>query len=590
MQVQENDGRCRPLGYGDVAILCRASSSFEAYENALERAGIPFLTVAGRGFYGRPEVRDLLNALSALADPSDDVAMAGLLRSPAIALTDASLYRLRLAGALADAGRLALGRLRRLRRDLTRAGSRPRPPGGVARGTPARPGGPGPGGRAAQSLPGCHRSPRGAAGRGAAAAARNVAKLLADAHEAGIVSVAEFLEYVAALRDSEAREGEARAVAEGVAQIMSVHAAKGLEWPVVVIGDANYQRSGSRQPPFLHPRWGLLLGLKDEAGETSMMYRLAQREEAEREEAEVARLLYVASTRARERLILSSCVSVTAKGAVERRGGWLAGIVGPDGAWPLAGLGDLASDLTRTVDLPEANPVARCTIYGSGWSHERRAVQADRLAGAGALEWPALPADTGIPGMDAQNQVEAAVPARVWRVVPSGQRPRAPAWVVGSLVHDALAQWYFPDPDGSFAGWATGRARGYGLADEAQLVDAVAEAARLLRRFRAGPLYAEMDAAGRRLHEVPYSLATDGGAQNRVIDALYLSDGRWTIVEFKTDDIRDENGLREMLAREDYLAQARGYAAAVARLLNVAPRALLCLLNYAGTVRVEEVV
>ena len=265
------------------ADVCRLTASFEAYENALERAGIPFLTVAGRGFDGRPEVRDVLNALSALADPSDDVAMAGLLRSPAIALTDASLYRLRLAGAQPMPAASLWDALRVCGETL------PEPEAARAR-------------RAASLVEHLH----GLVGRvpvaellkayldatdyraallaaGQPRAARNVAKLLADAHQAGIVSVGEFLEYVAALRDSEAREGEARAVAEGVAQIMSVHAAKGLEWPVVVIGDANYQRSGSRQPPLLHPRWGLLLGLKDKAGETSMMYRLAQREEAERD-------------------------------------------------------------------------------------------------------------------------------------------------------------------------------------------------------------------------------------------------------------------------------------------------------------------
>ena len=65
-----------------------------AYEDAFEAAGIPYLTVAGGGFYGRPEIRDLLNALRALADPTDDLAMAGLLRSPAFALSDAALYLL----------------------------------------------------------------------------------------------------------------------------------------------------------------------------------------------------------------------------------------------------------------------------------------------------------------------------------------------------------------------------------------------------------------------------------------------------------------------------------------------------------------
>ncbi|NIV34015.1 MAG: DNA helicase UvrD, partial [Anaerolineae bacterium] len=86
--------QARRITYGDIAILCRASTSFGAYEDALERAGVPFLTVAGRGFYQRAEIRDLLNALQALADPTDDLVLAGLLRSPALALSDEALYRL----------------------------------------------------------------------------------------------------------------------------------------------------------------------------------------------------------------------------------------------------------------------------------------------------------------------------------------------------------------------------------------------------------------------------------------------------------------------------------------------------------------
>ena len=81
--------------WGDIALLFRASTAFEVYEDALEAAGIPFVTIAGRGFYDRPEIRDLLNALAAVADPTDDLALIGLLRSPAIGLSDADLYGLR---------------------------------------------------------------------------------------------------------------------------------------------------------------------------------------------------------------------------------------------------------------------------------------------------------------------------------------------------------------------------------------------------------------------------------------------------------------------------------------------------------------
>ena len=106
------------ISWGDVALLFRASTGFPPYEDALERAGIPFVTVAGRGFYERPEVRDLLNALAALADPSDDLALAGLLRSPVVGLSDAALYRLRF-GADGPAAELVASAARRARRTRT---------------------------------------------------------------------------------------------------------------------------------------------------------------------------------------------------------------------------------------------------------------------------------------------------------------------------------------------------------------------------------------------------------------------------------------------------------------------------------------
>jgi hypothetical protein len=85
-------------GWDEVALLFRASTGYADYEEALEEMGIPFVTVAGRGFYDRPEIRDLINILRALADPVDDLAFAGLLRSPAFGLSDAALYLLRQSG------------------------------------------------------------------------------------------------------------------------------------------------------------------------------------------------------------------------------------------------------------------------------------------------------------------------------------------------------------------------------------------------------------------------------------------------------------------------------------------------------------
>ena len=178
-------------GYGDVAVLCRSSRAFAAYEDACEAAAIPYETVAGRGFLERPEVRDLLNALRALADPADDLALFGLLRSPAIGLADTDLHRLRLAGGTgagslwpalcgddAETSREAATLIRR----LVGLAGRVTVADLLKQFVDAT-------GYRAILLQG-----------GDGRAARNVGKLLQDAQRSGIVGVGEFLEYVQRLR------------------------------------------------------------------------------------------------------------------------------------------------------------------------------------------------------------------------------------------------------------------------------------------------------------------------------------------------------------------------------------------------------
>jgi len=172
-------------------------------------------------------------------------------------------------------------------------------------------------------------------------------------------------------------------------------------------------------------------------------------------------------------------------------------------------------------------------------------------------------------------------------VVPAVDRPRAPAWVVGTLVHEALARWYFPDV--RYPRWAEARVRAHGLTDPRQVRDAIARSRRLLNRFRRHPLRAEMDVADPRLHEVPYSRWVEGRVERGIIDVLYFCEGRWTLVEFKTDDVRDETALKLLLAEEDYLPQTRRYLGAVEDLLGQTPRACLCFLNVGGRVYVQNV-
>jgi ATP-dependent helicase/nuclease subunit A len=429
-------------------------------------------------------------------------------------------------------------------------------------------------------------------------AARNASKLLADAHRSGIVGVGEFLEYVKGLRDSGTREGEARSTAEGAVQIMSVHAAKGLEFPVVVIGDVTHGRRGS-SPTLLDPELGLLLPLKDEESNLPAAYRLGKMRSDDQEAAESDRLLYVAATRAREKLIVNGCIRLKQDGRLSALGGWLGKMGAAEGLGLAEATVTYHDEGARAVrlDLQVGETAVPCTIYEPRhlWDRPLSLTGAEAEAAAElppAMLEPVQPLSVETDELTAERDRDP--PRRVWRVVPAAQRPTAPARVVGLLVHEALKTWSFPDEvgadgAGTFGRWVEARAREHGVTDGRQLRDAVRQTRALLNRFREHELHQEMANADRRLHEVPYSTTIDGRPENGTIDAMYLQDGEWTIVEFKTDDTERWARFRGTPRCEEYQRQARRYAAAAERLSGERPRVILCMLNCAGKVYLHPV-
>lgn len=171
-------------------------------------------------------------------------------------------------------------------------------------------------------------------------------------------------------------------------------------------------------------------------------------------------------------------------------------------------------------------------------------------------------------------------------MVPTAKRPEAPAWIIGSLVHEALALWRFPDP--GFEAWPTACGREYGLTDASQLGHAQAETTRPLRRFQAHGLYQEVVSAERRLHEVPYSYQHDGVTETGYIDLLYQRDRLWTPVDFKTDRARTAADFQNLLMEKGYQEQVGRYGTAVSQLMGITPRLLLCFLNVENDVRIIE--
>ena len=339
------------------------------------------------------------------------------------------------------------------------------------------------------------------------------------------------------------------------------------------------------------PDLGVLLRVKDEEKELPAVYRLGKERSDDQEDAEADRLLYVAATRAREKLILSGIIGLRKDGSPSKLGGWLGKLSAPEGLTLDSACIDHDEEGSgaHRLDLRVGETPVSCTIYEPGytWEHPPRETPSE------AQQPQRLPPPLLEPVATGQEQVDQRTkdqdrrpPRRVWRVVPAVRRPTAPAWVVGSLVHEALAAWRFPE-DG-FEDWVQARARQHGIADPGQLKDAARHTRQLLSRFQAHALFEEMDGAKLRQHEVPYSRTVDGRVENGIIDALFLRDGSWTIVEFKTDEVKDRAALERLLAEEDYLAQAERYVAAVEDLLGQRARSVLCLLNYAGGVHLLD--
>jgi ATP-dependent helicase/nuclease subunit A len=577
--------RHEDVTWSGIAVLFRATSSFAAYEDALEHAGIPFVTIAGRGFYDRPEIRDVLNALAAIYDPTDDLALAGLLRSPAIGLSDAELYHLRFAGG-SDQPHALWETLQTsvVASVLSGAAASRRAVEGCA-----------PRNDALQRIYAMIAELHDLSGRVAVAEVlkrfldlthyravlstapqghrlrRNVDQLLADAHTSRLISLGEFLEYVQTLEDTGVRSGEAPVEAGGAVQLMTVHKAKGLEFPLVVIADAAHEAPQRSSKVLLDERLGLRIDYTSADGAHPISYRLARLIEQDKDDAEDKRLLYVAATRAKEKLIISGHAKVNTQGNLGLRG-WLSRlgeVIGLD-AVPVPN--DLGAP--RTVEL---NQPIGCVLYPP--------LEIEPIASDVATLQPASPSlSTTLTApliANPQSKIQN-LQSKVWRVVPQVKRPIGPAWVIGQLAHEALRRWRFLDAD-NFDVFLWPFALEAGLTDHAEIQATINEVRRLLRRFQTHPLYAEIEQADRR-HEVPYALPGDTG----VIDLLYRAGDAWTIVDFKTDEVRSIAEMRETIVQEKYGVQVQRYIDAIAPQIGRRPRGRLVFLRVGNTIQVED--
>ncbi len=297
----------RPIRGGDVAILLRRTTNLEAFRRALLRRRIPHLVYKGRGFHETREVLDLLALLTLAVDPDDALALAAVLRSPLGPVSDDGLVLLARGRGL---DRRSLGDLSGLAPDDAETAHRVAQLLAQLRHEVDRLG---PAALLEAVLAETDYVARIAGGLYGEQAAANVDKLVALARAAELrgEGVRPFLASLRDLAEEEAREPEAAVVEERdphAVRLLTVHAAKGLEFPVVFVPEcASPAAQAGAERVLLDPEMGMAVKARaaDGARRWGPLGAAVRERRQERELAQSRRLLYVAVTRARDLVVLS---------------------------------------------------------------------------------------------------------------------------------------------------------------------------------------------------------------------------------------------------------------------------------------------
>jgi exodeoxyribonuclease-5 len=351
---------CQP---GDIALLAPTGADLWRYEEALERHGIPVATQAGKGLFRRQEVQDLIALTRVMADRRDTLALGALLRGPLVGLSEEQLLDVVWALPRCDEEPNRIPRLdlsvdpaaisHPLARDvieklqaLQRRGNSTTPHELLSQAVDVL--------RLRPILLDRHRGQ-------AERALANVDLYLSLSNSYAVRGLRSFSEAMTAAWTDEARavEGRPDAQEEAVA-LFTMHAAKGLEWPVVIpintmtgVMAPDSAVIDRQNDTFYCP----VLGVPPSGYDTA---RQAEKAELDRERV---RLWYVAATRARELLILPRLDVTPSKSA------WI-------------GLVDLSLAGLAALDISHLSPdpVAVAGGHGNSQTQETFAAEAGAIA------------------------------------------------------------------------------------------------------------------------------------------------------------------------------------------------------------------
>lgn len=578
--------------YGDIAILMRRHKTGFFFEEAFKRCGIPYAVIGGQRFYQQQEVRDAISALRVLRNPGNDLALATVLRSPYFGITDNSLYKLRTTGLplrqalLSNDVLLSLDNEDAARADDCRRWletfSRMAGRIGIARLME----------QALFETGLIHSTLPQFLGLQRYANLRQLLEMAREHDRSGNPRLEDFLATVErvileAVDESEAPLSE---VGADCVRLMSIHKAKGLEFPHVFLVDCHYQQSGGGQgkPLYAAPDIGLAplppdrLKCRKPNGRT--IFNAEVDRERSQEQDESRRLFYVATTRAQKRLYLCGVI-----GGRKADSSWLrwtldglgvtsdAGVDQPEGLEPgsrtielrdtLGHLTNVLVDVSPAESLQKAESSTRAPsavvkmlkngkITDNCMSQVSTITATERVEALSRAIGPII-SPAGLIRISATGLADyAKCPVlfyyrHVLRIAdlswqqyvfgkPADSADSLSGPLLGTLVHAVLAQSAAEEADVMLQA-AERIVTQSPEAPESQKQGMLKAVTEMVDLYCKTSLPAELRAARQVFHELPFALKINRAIITGTIDLLYqTADGHWRLVDFKTDRLVPE--------------------------------------------------
>ena len=555
----------RPARLGDICILLPTRTSLPQLEQALEEHGIPYRIEAGSLIWTSQAIRDVMAAVRALADPTDEVSLVNALRSPAFGCGDDDLFTYKVAhrgswNYMAARPILlpsdhpvgeAMAWLANLHAEVRWL----RPSQVIERIVQQR--------RLMESSCfGQHRN------RDVWRSLNLVVDQARQFEESGGRGLREFVAWVGQKIGERTRESDVilSETDDDAVRITTIHAAKGREFPIVILS-GTYARSRPMSAQLVWPADGGF-GVRFSNLLRTKSFAEHQDHEEEMEHAERVRLLYVALTRAMDHLVVSA--HRIARGENSTAKPSMAEMVVDNAAWLPA-----AKWVSESLPSKEADTHVEASF--STWQSERErfidAAGKPSITSASAIAWTKTEDAENLPGLSKDGPADGDDDRSPLRKGRGGTQ-------IGSAVHGVLQTVPLDtDPD-SLGPVAAAQAEAEGVSHARSTIRALAHSALESTTVREA-------AANDHWKELFVAAPVGGTVVEGYIDLLCRSEEGLVVVDYKTDDIHDDKTLQAKVDR--YQLQLAAYSLAVEQAVGETVSRCVLVFAQAGQ-RAREVV